>query len=259
METAPKLHLLVVEDEALIAENLRLTLEDLGYGVLATCYTFAEARAALAPGQPVPDLVLLDINLGAADPAHTGLALARELAGRGGPPFVFLTAYSDFDTIRQATQLRPSGYLIKPVNPAALFATIQTALEYAATRQPAPPPAAAPVPPPAPDFFFVKLADRTHKVLWTEVQRLEAGKNYVTLRVAGHARAYPLRGSLSYVLDQLVPPARHGQFIRVNRRQALNVATITGFDEEWVYGAGERFENGGQVPEQLLALGLAGR
>lgn len=71
---------------------------------------------------------------------------------------------------------------------------------------------------PASEFFFVKLAGRTHKVLWTEVQRLEAGKNYVTLRVAGHARAYPLRSSLSYVLDQLVPPARHGQFIHVNRR-----------------------------------------
>lgn len=254
METAPKLHLLVVEDEALIAENLRLTLEDLGYDVLATCYTFAEARAALAPGQPRPDLVLLDINLGSDDPARTGLALARGLAEGGGPPFVFLTAYSDFDTIRQATQLRPSGYLIKPVNPAALFATIQTALEYAATRQPAPllDPASAPAP--APDFFFVKLGDHTHKVYWTEVQSLEAGKNYVTLRVGGHPRSYPLRGSLSYVLDQLVPPALHARFIRVNRRAALNVAAITGFDEEWVYCGEERFENGGQVQEQLREL-----
>ena len=258
METAPKLHLLVVEDEALIAENLRLTLEDLGYGVLATCYTFAEARAALAPGQPLPDLVLLDINLSAADPAHNGLALARTLAESGGPPFVFLTAYSDLDTIRQATRLRPSGYLIKPVNPAALFATIQTALEYAATRQPAPLPGPAVAPAP-PDFFFVKLADRTHKVNWTEVHSLEAGKNYVTLRVAGHPRAYPLRGSLSYVLDHLVPPARQGQFIRVNRRQALNVAAITGFDPEWVYCGDEQFENSGQVSDQLLALQLGGR
>ena len=203
--------------------------------------------------------MLLDINLGAADPAHTGLGLARHLGGPAAPPFVFLTAYSDFDTIRQATQLRPSGYLIKPVNPAALFATIQTALEYAATRQPAPLPGPAAEPrAPAPDFFFVKLADHTHKVLWADVLRLEAGKNYVTLRVAGHARAYPLRGSLSYVLDQLVPEAQRPRFIRVNRRQALNVATITGFDAEWVYCGSEQFENGGQVPEQLLALDLAG-
>ena len=52
----------------------------------------------------------------------------------------------------------------------------------------------------------------------------------------------------------LMPPACRAQFIRVNRRVALNTAAITRFDEEWVYCGPERFENGGQVPEQLLAL-----
>ena len=161
METAPKLNLLVVEDEALIAENLRLTLEDLGYAVLATCYTYAEARQAFAPGHR-PDLVLLDINLGSPDPAHTGLALAQQLRDRpDGPPFIFLTAYNDLDTIRQATRLQPSGYLIKPVNGAALFAAIQTAIERTGTQQPAPCPLPPRAAPPAPDFFFVK-ARRHH-------------------------------------------------------------------------------------------------
>ena len=252
MEPSPNLlRVLVVEDEALIAENLRLTLEDLGYQVPATCYTLAEARAALAgPAALAPDLVLLDINLGSADPAHSGLALARELGAAGGPPFVFLTAYSDLATIRQATQLRPSGYLIKPVGGPALFAAIQAALEHASHR-PVPPAAAQAA---IPDFFFVKLGERTHKLYWREVQRLEASKNYVTLHLAGQRLSYPLRGSLSYVLDQLVPEALRGQFLRVNRRTGLSTACITGYDDEYVYCGAERHENGRTALRQLHEL-----
>ena len=234
METLPKLTVLVVEDEAVIAENLRFTLEDLGYHVLATCYTFAEAQAALAPAAPVPDLVLLDINLGQADPARTGLALGRQLREQGGPPFLFLTAYSDLATVRQATELRPSGYLVKPVNSGALFAAIQLALDRAATRLPAPPPASA-APPAPPEFFFVKLGERTHKLPWTAVHSMEAGKNYVTLYLTGQQAGYPVRGSLAYVLDQLLPPSLQGRFLRINRRTCLNVASITRYDEEYVY------------------------
>lgn len=251
-EPAPRLRILVVEDEALIAENLRLTLEDLGYEVPATYYTFAEARQALA--DPAADLVLLDINLGSADPAYSGLGLARQLREAGGPPFIFLTAYSDLATIRQATQLQPSGYLIKPVGGPALFAAIQSALEYAATRQPAPEPAATP--PDAPEFFFVKLGERTHKLHWAEVERLEAGKNYVTLHQAGQRAGYPIRGSLTYVLEQLLPPALRGSFLRVNRRLGLNAACITGYDDDYVYCGPERYENGRLAQKQLAELTL---
>lgn len=257
MELTPRLRILVVEDEALIAENLRLTLEDLGYEVPATCYTFPEAQATLAglPAQGTADLVLLDLNLGSATPARSGLALARQLREQGGPPFIFLTAYSDLSTIRQATQLQSSGYLSKPVSGPALFAAIQSALEYATARQPAPAPTAAA--PAAPDFFFVKLGERAHKLQWADVQRLEAGKNYVTLYPAGQRRGYPLRGSLAYVLEQLVPPALRPQFLRINRRLCLNAAAITGYDDEHVYCGAERYENGHLAQQQLSDLLLS--
>jgi DNA-binding LytR/AlgR family response regulator len=245
------LRVLIVEDEALIAENLRLTLEDLGYQVPATCYTLAEARAALAGAAPTPDLVLLDINLGSADPAHSGLALARELGVAGGPPFIFLTAYSDLLTIREATQLRPSGYLIKPVSGPALFAAIQAALEYASHRSAVSPPA---TPAPAPDFFFVKLGERAHKLYWREVQRFEASKNYVTLHLTDQRVGYPLRGSLTYVLDQLVPEPLRPHFLRINRREALNAAAITSYDAEHVYCGPARYENGRTALKQLQEL-----
>ena len=252
----PKLAILVVEDDALIAENLRLTLQDLGYAALPACHTYARAEAALTrPGGVGADLVLLDINLGSADPAHTGLGLARHLNGPAGTPFIFLTAYSDLDTIRQATRLQPSGYLIKPVNGATLFAAIQTALERFATHAPAPLPAPA-EDAPAPDFFFVKIGEKTHKLRWAEVAALEAGKNYVTLRTAAYRTGYPLRGSLAYVLDQLLPEALRPRFLRVNRRLSLNAAYITAYDDEWVYCGPDRYENGGTAQQQLQALKL---
>lgn len=257
MEPTSHIRILVVEDEALIAENLRLTLEDLGYEVPATCYTFAEAQATLAgPLAQQADLVLLDINLGSSDPARSGLGLGRQLAEASGPPFIFLTAYSDLATIRQATQLRPSGYLIKPVSGPALFAAIQSALEAAATREPAAPPAPA-TPPAAPDFFYVKLGERTHKLPWTEVQRLEAGKNYVTLHTLTQRAGYPIRGSLTYVLDQLLPATLRPRFLRISRRVALNVTSITAYDDEYVYCGPEQYENGQLAQRQLQELGLA--
>ena len=255
----PKLRILVVEDEALIAENLRLTLQDLGYATPPACYTYAQAEAVLAAPGPVPaDVVLLDINLGSPDPAHTGLALARHLSGPQGPPFIFLTAYNDLDTIRQATRLRPSGYLIKPVNGATLFAAIQTALEQFQRQLPPPEvPASGPLPPAAaPDYFFVKIGDKTHKLWWADVSALEAGKNYVTLRTAAYKGGYPIRGSLTYVLDQLLPESLRPHFIRVNRRVSLNVAAITHFDEEFVYCGPERYENGHTAQQQLQELEL---
>ena len=258
----PKLAILVVEDDALIAENLRLTLQDLGYAAPPACHTYAQAEAALTRPGFAADLVLLDINLGSADPAHTGLALARHLSGPPGPPFVFLTAYNDLDTIRQATRLRPSGYLIKPVNGATLFAAIQTAIERHRTHQPLPTPVPAspaaglPSPEGPPDYFFVKLGDRTHKLHWTEVSAIEAGKNYVTLRTADYKTGYPLRGSIAYVLDNLVPAALREQFLRVNRRTCLNAACITAYDDEFVYCGAEPYENGQTAQRQLRALAL---
>ena len=255
MEPTSRLRILVVEDEALIAENLRLTLEDLGYEVPATCYTFAEAQATLAsPLARQADLVLLDINLSSADPALSGLALARQLAEAGGPPFIFLTAYSDLATIRQATQLGPSGYLIKPASDPALFAAIQSALA-AAARQAVALPDVANVPA-VPEFFYVKLGERIHQLQWTEVQRLEAGKNYVTLYTPTQRAGYPLRGSLTYVLDQLLPARLRPLFLRISRRVALNAASITAYDEEYVYCGPDRYENGELAQEQLRKLNL---
>jgi CheY-like chemotaxis protein len=253
MSSPAKLQVLVVEDELLIAQSLSDTLQDLGYHVLATCYSYGEAREAFSQYQP--DLVLLDINLRSTIPTHNGLALAQQLRERlVAPPFIFLTAYNDLDTIEQATRLRPSGYLIKPVSDAALFATIQTAIARDPDRQPAAPPTAAAAGIPLTDYFFVKTGTGIVRLYWDNVMSLEAGKNYVTLRAPAQQLVHAIRGSLAYVLDQLVPAHLRPQFLRVNRSVALNASHILGYDERYVYCGLARFENGHLADRQLREL-----
>ncbi len=246
----PKIKILIVEDEALIAENLKLTLEDLGYEVTGTCYSYAEAVTAFAHNSA--DLVMLDINLGSRDDAHNGLALAALLHSDDvKTPFIFLTAYSDTDTIRRATKLQPSGYLIKPVNAATVFAAIQTAIERSIANGPGAAPDEAAV---RPDFFFVKMGARTHKLMWDDVYCIEAGKNYVKLRLTANGMEYPIRGTLTFVLEQLLPKRLEAQFLRINRSTALNRRHITAYSGETIYCGTEGFENTRYSAKELQEL-----
>lgn len=215
-----KINILIIEDEALIAENLKLTLEDLGYHVGGTYYHFEEARQAIE--QSTHDLILLDINLGSLNSEENGLQLAALIRQTHQIPFIFLTAHQDKDTILQASQLKPSAYLIKPVNPAAVFAAVQLALDQSTRRSVVP--AAA-----KPDFFFIKLGQHTHKLQWQQVYCMEASKNYVLLRVLGNRAAYPIRGTLSFVTTQLLPDSVQSWFVRANRSTVLNRQYISSF------------------------------
>lgn len=246
MET--KLKILIVEDKPLIAENIKLTLEDLGYDVPHLCYTFPQAVQAIADGSI--DLALLDINLGSKNPAEDGIALGRLIRETIGIPFIFLTAYSDLETIRAATELGPNGYLIKPVNPATVFATVQSAIQHSLNARKAEIRDDAA----APDYFFLKLGGKNLRILWNEVYCIEAGKNYVKLQVAGGQMEYPIRGSMNFVLEDLVPKHLEKQFIRINRSESLNVKHITAYNAHTLIAEGREFLNTRYTLKELQEL-----
>jgi PAS domain S-box-containing protein len=113
----------VVEDEPIVATDLSEMLGELGYdccGVARSCAEALELAAARSP-----DLVLMDIHIeGAAD----GIETARLLRERHRIPVVFLTAFSDDETLRRARDGDPLGYVVKPVNPRELRAAIEVGL-----------------------------------------------------------------------------------------------------------------------------------
>ena len=65
-----------------------------------------------------------------------------------------------------------------------------------------------------------------------------------------------MRGSLTYVLDQLLPAALREQFVRVNGATALNASFISSYDQEFVYCGAKRYENGRTALKQLQELEL---
>jgi len=121
--TDAKLRIMIVEDERLVARDLQYQLEDMGHEVVANCDNWDDA-VELAETE-APEFALLDINIRGE---KNGVEIARHLRDWIDIPFLFLSAHSDADTLRQAGMTGPSGYLVKPVNEKYLRAGIQVAL-----------------------------------------------------------------------------------------------------------------------------------
>ncbi len=115
--------ILIVEDESIVAFNIQNRLKGLGYAVVAVSPS-GEAAIQLA-AQHHPDLVLMDIRLkGSID----GIEAAAQIRSRFQIPVVYLTAYTDEETLNRAKLTQPYGYILKPFESRDLCTTIEVAL-----------------------------------------------------------------------------------------------------------------------------------
>lgn len=114
---------MIVEDESIVAMDIKHRLHALGYTVPAIATTGEEALQKAK--ETKPDLILMDIMLkGKMD----GIELAKQIRSRLEIPVVYLTAYSDADTLQRAKVTEPFGYLLKPFEEKELHTTIEMAL-----------------------------------------------------------------------------------------------------------------------------------
>lgn len=116
--------ILVVEDEIIVAYDLKRKLTKLGYYVLGTVGSGEEAVRIAA--EESPDLILMDINL--SDGKEEGIAAARRITETLDIPVIFLTALTDAQTIERARYARPSSYLVKPYTEIELKSNIEMAV-----------------------------------------------------------------------------------------------------------------------------------
>ncbi len=118
-----KARILIVEDEAVVAENLEKVITDCGYEVVGRA---ASADAAVnAAIELKPDLILMDIVLLGK---KTGIDASYEIKEKIDIPIIFLTAYSNLDLIDRAKSVEPYAYIVKPFQDRQLFASIEMAL-----------------------------------------------------------------------------------------------------------------------------------
>ena len=119
-----KTSIMVVEDEMIVAEDLRLRLLAMGYHVFDTIGSSEEALSCVASYSP--DLILMDIGLEGS--SMDGIQTAREILSRFDVPVIFVTAFDDEVTLNRAKIANPFAYIIKPFNERELYSAIELAL-----------------------------------------------------------------------------------------------------------------------------------
>lgn len=116
------IYILVVEDEQLVADDLRETLEYLGYSVSDLVASGEEA--IIQAEIKKPNLVLMDIRL---EGQMDGIEASMHIQSFG-IPVVYLTANADQATLERAKVSQPFGYILKPFDEKTLSTTIEIAL-----------------------------------------------------------------------------------------------------------------------------------
>ncbi|RCW70306.1 ATP-binding protein [Pseudorhodoferax soli] len=250
-------NILIVEDDRIVARDIRQQLEAMGHTVAGMTADGAQAPAlARSAGA---DLVLMDIRLaGAVD----GIQAARAIREQCDIPVIFLTAYADDETIRRANLTEPFGYLLKPFETSQLRTVVEMAVyKHAAERRLRQ----------SERRYAATLASIGDAVIVVDPGALVSYINPVALRLtgwpAGKAEGQPLDAVFRVVdetmrsplrctaLDVLRDPAQGGQLVRT----AL-LLSRTG--EEWPVEeqstplAGERETSAGAV---LVFRELSGR
>jgi DNA-binding NtrC family response regulator len=119
----PKATILIVEDEAVVAEDLSQQLARLGYTICGITGQGGEAVRLARELQP--NVILMDIRLkGPLD----GIGAAEQIARDGNAPVIYLTAHSDSATLQRAKLTGPFGYILKPFEERELETQIEIAL-----------------------------------------------------------------------------------------------------------------------------------
>jgi CheY-like chemotaxis protein len=111
---------LIIEDEIIIAEDIQMIMEDLGYNQ-TEIIMYAE-KALEKINEYNPDLILMDIFLKGK---MSGIEAAKEIRNNYSIPIIFITAYSDTKSKKEISETTPYGYLIKPIKEEELKMTVE--------------------------------------------------------------------------------------------------------------------------------------
>ena len=113
--------ILIVEDEVITAMSFQHLLEHWGCG---KCEKVSSGKEAIEKAMSEkPDIVLIDINLRGET---NGIEIAKQLQARFCVPIIFITGYSDEETIKEAKKIKPVGYFVKPLDFNKLRLTIES-------------------------------------------------------------------------------------------------------------------------------------
>lgn len=229
-----KIKVLVVEDSALIAEDIAFKLGKHHFDVVEIFDKGEDALEYLKKSQP--DLVLLDIRLaGALDGISTGYMIQSTYS----LPIIYLSDLADAQTLNRAKQTRPANYLTKPFNEADLVRAIDLAFSNFTTQ------AAAPGAQ-KPDHIFIKNDNSFVRIQLKDILFLHADRSYCN--IVTEEKTYVQSVSMNHVYEQI----NNKDFIRIHRSHVVNINKVTAIEGNLVKVGDHTLEMSKSMRDELI-------
>lgn len=201
-----KVKVAVVEDDVLFAVKLCACLEELDYEVLEPATTYSEGLKLIQ--EETPDILITDIGLAGS---KTGIDLALKLREENNLPIIFLTSFSDKETIDKAKTAQPNAYLVKPFKKEELYSAIEIAIfNFQLTVQKTK----------KQKEHFVKLRDAYVKIKEEDIVFVKSDHVYLEINTVDEKR-YVIRKSISEYEEEL-----GNNFLRVHKSYIININFI---------------------------------
>ncbi len=242
-----KKKILIVEDEAIVAKDISVCLQKIGYEVMGT---FAKGEKALTfLEENKPDLVIMDIMLAGK---ISGIDASASIKTKYDIPVVFLTAYADEKTISKAKVTEPYGYVIKPFKEIDLRTSIEMALykfkkekEKLAGIETSSLKRQSSI---STEFIYVKSNSKLVKVKNSNILYIEALKDYVIIHTT--QEKFTIHSTMKDIEKKLPLES----FMRVHRSFILNLKKIKSIDSSIVIieDSEKKIPIGGSYRESLF-------
>jgi DNA-binding LytR/AlgR family response regulator len=196
--------ILIVEDEAIIAAELKQIVLKLGYDVIGVAHRYTDTIRLLQ--SQAPDLVLLDIGLDYCE--NDGIDLGAYINNTLKIPFIYLTANADEATVRRAKLTNPAAYILKPFNNEAIFSSIEIAMYKESNTH----------------SIFIKQGVNKSKINCEKIRYLKADNMYTEIHTSDNKK-YVIREYLTSFLSQLPIDS----FVQVHRSYVVNFNFISSY------------------------------
>lgn len=215
-----KKRIIVVEDEVIVAKDITVSLEKIGYEVVNT-FSKGEKLLLFLEEEHNADLILMDIMLSGD---ISGIEAARKVKDLYNIPIVFLSAYADEKTINKAKIAEPYGYIIKPFKEIDLRTSIEMAYyKYKKEKEKLAGINQSKIKnttPTSRDFIYVKSNSKLVKVVNDNLYFVEALKDYVIVHTKD--KKYTIHSTMKDMVEKLDKKI----FFRIHRSYILNINKI---------------------------------
>lgn len=219
-----KIDVLVVEDESIVSIDIQYSLKKIGYNIIGSATT---GEKAIQIAQEMrPDIILMDIMLNSE---MSGIEAAAIIKKEFNIPIIFLTAYTDEDTLDKAKVTEPYGYIIKPFKDIDIRSTIEMALykhrkEKEVLRERDIFYKLAENVEHTDNFIFVKSKSKLVKIKTKEIYYIEALKDYVVINIL--SGRYTIHSTMKEIQSKM--PSN--EFLRVHRSYIVRIDKINQID-----------------------------